>query len=171
MSRKKKKGEREWRPFQDAIPIVKTEAQALADDIDRPARVVKNNLYQVMIYHDAADPGWPKMTHLSIRRLDRGVVRDWRDLQRIKNELVGASNEAVELFPAEERLVDTANQFHLFVLDDPTVRFPFGFRERAVMEGNACGSVQRPFNAADRPADCTAPTTEEILEKLKERRR
>jgi hypothetical protein len=37
-------------------------------------------------------------------------VHDWRDLQRIKNQLVGPECEAVELYPAESRKVDTANQ-------------------------------------------------------------
>lgn len=65
--------------------------------------------------------------HLSIKRIDQQPVRSWRDLQRIKNELVGPENEAVEVFPAESRLVDTANQYHLFVCTDPTRRIPFGF--------------------------------------------
>jgi len=65
--------------------------------------------------------------HLSIKRIDQEVIHDWRDLQRIKNELVGAECEAVELYPAVSRMVDTANQYHLWVITDPTYRFPFGF--------------------------------------------
>jgi len=53
------------------------------------------------------------MLHLSIKRLDKHPVRDWRHFQRIKNELIGEENEAVELYPAQSRLVDTTNQYHL----------------------------------------------------------
>src|SRR5690348_14199677 len=48
---------------------------------------------------------------LSIRRHDGEPCNNWRDLQQIKNELVGPEFEAVELFPAESRLIDTCNQY------------------------------------------------------------
>lgn len=53
--------------------------------------------------------------HLSIRHNQRKAVRDWRHFQRIKNDLAGPEREAVEIFPAESNLIDTANQYHLFV--------------------------------------------------------
>jgi hypothetical protein len=52
--------------------------------------------------------------HLSIRDNKRRAVRDWRHFQRIKNELAGYEREAIEIFPPESQLVDTANQYHLF---------------------------------------------------------
>lgn len=93
----------------------------------------------------------PPMVWLSISRKDRGTVRDWRHLQRIKNELVGPECEGVELFPAESRLVDTSNQYHLWVVSDPAVRFPFGYGDRLVMDptelaAEAPSAVQRPFD-------------------------
>lgn len=54
--------------------------------------------------------------HLSIRDHKRRAVRDWRHLQRIKNELAGLDREAIEIFPPDDQLIDTANQYHLFVL-------------------------------------------------------
>jgi len=89
-----------------------------------------NDTYQVMVYRNSQPPkdGWPAMIYLSIRRLDRKPVHRWQDLQEIKNQLVGPEHEAVELYPAESRKVDTANQYHLWVLAEPT-RFPFGFNE------------------------------------------
>jgi hypothetical protein len=44
-------------------------------------------------------------------RLDGQAIHDWRELQRIKNEIVGDEIEAVELYPAESRLLDTANWY------------------------------------------------------------
>jgi hypothetical protein len=109
-------------------------------------RVVKNNRYQVVIYDRDTTPGIPGgMIWLSIKRLDKQPIHDWRDLQRIKNALVGPENEAVELYPAESRLVDTANQYHLWVLKDPEARFPWGFNQRVVSSESGGGSVQRPI--------------------------
>jgi len=82
---------------------------------------------------------------LSIVRRDRSACHDWRDLQRIKNELCGEEREAVELHPAESRLVDTNNQYHLFVLPEGVV-VPLGYAERDVsdlVDGTA--HQQRPF--------------------------
>jgi hypothetical protein len=75
----------------------------------------------------------PPFVHLDIRRHDGGDCKNWRELQQIKNEIVGPEHEAVELFPAESRLVDTANQYHLWVHVSPDYRFPFGFGERCVL--------------------------------------
>jgi hypothetical protein len=56
--------------------------------------------------------------HLSIRRVDRRPCRDWRDFQAIKNQLCGPEREGLELYPAESRVIDTANQFHLWVMPE-----------------------------------------------------
>ena len=68
---------------------------------------------------------------IAIQRRDGAAVQDWRDLQAIKNELFGAGHEAIELYPAESRVVDTQNQFHLWVLltyeGRPRPRFPVGW--------------------------------------------
>lgn len=85
------------------------------------------------------------VVQLSIRRLDRGHARDWRDFQRIKNELVGPEIEAIELYPAESRLMDSANQFHLWCVMDRSFRFPFGYMAgRTVTSKSIGGSVNRP---------------------------
>ncbi len=70
---------------------------------------------------------------------------DWRDFQRIKNELVGPEAEGVELYPAESQLADSANQYHLWVFDGSGFRFPFGFNDRLVSDQPLEGGQQRPF--------------------------
>jgi hypothetical protein len=105
--------------------------------------VWRNDIYQVMVYRWSED-WW----QLNIRRRDGGpILRDWRHFQRIKNEIVGEEHEAVELYPAESRLVDTANKFHLFVHSDMKFRFPFGWNEREVSyeSGASPGTRQRPL--------------------------
>lgn len=125
----------------------------------------QNNLYCVQINRgkyvlcssmDNAgkiDIGWPEMIWLSIRRRERArLPRDWRDLQRIKNELVGEEHEAVELFPAEARKVDESDQFHLWVFASVESRFPFGYLERSVLGprgGGGAGGSQREFEEGD----------------------
>ena len=53
-------------------------------------------------------------TYLSIKRRDQEPFHDWRAMQSIKNAICGPEWEAIEIYPAESRLVDTANQYHLF---------------------------------------------------------
>ena len=107
------------------------------------AKVFQNDLYEVAVRRDEP-PGLPALVHLSIKRRDKAPVRDWRHMQRIKNELLGAECEAVELYPAESRLVDSANQYHLWGFDDPTFRFPFGYADRFVSDEARDGGRQRP---------------------------
>jgi hypothetical protein len=106
-----------------------------------------NSLYQVNVrVEPSIHEGWPRMIHLSIKLRTKQPIHDWRDLQRIKNELVGPENEGLELYPAESRLVDSANQYHMYVFEDPTFRINFGFKGRFVLGINAGGAVQRPMN-------------------------
>ena len=76
----------------------------------------------------------PPYIHLDITRRDSQPCLNWRDFQQIKNELVGTEFEGVELFPAESRLVDTANQYHLWVRPQAGYRFPFGYKNRLVLK-------------------------------------
>jgi len=102
----------------------------------------RNDLYQVEVrrYPDA------EMVHLNIRRVDGYPGRDWRHFQQIKNELVGSECEGVEIYPAESRLTDTSNKYHLYCFTDPTYRIPFGFWDRDVQPGcdSTPGLRQRP---------------------------
>lgn len=98
-------------------------------ELSLETKIFKNDIYTVHVNDDHPDIIW-----LSIKRNDQAPIKDWRDFQEIKNQIVGYENEAVELYPAESRLVDTANQYHLWVIKDPTFRFPFGFNERWVLD-------------------------------------
>ena len=88
---------------------------------------------------------FPDMIWISIKRNDRAPIHDWRDLQEIKNIFAGEEAEAVELYPSKSRLVDTANQYHLWAFKDPSIRFPFGFvRGFTDYAPEKFGAVQRP---------------------------
>jgi hypothetical protein len=79
-----------------------------------PDRVWLNDRYQVL-ERRANEAG---LLHLSIHRHDRRAVRDWRELQQIKNEVAGRERCAIEVFPPESQLVDTSNEYHLWVLPE-----------------------------------------------------
>ncbi len=90
-------------------------------------KMYMNDLYRVQVREVAP------FVQLDITRRDGEVCSNWQDFQKIKNELVGPECEGVELFPAESRLVDTANQYHLWVMPNTRYRFPFGFENRLVL--------------------------------------
>lgn len=127
-----------WRPMQEhplnpellealryARQVAREEGNPAGDE-PLPTRGFSNDHYQCVLRE------WPDgYTHLSIKRHDRMAARDWRHMMQIKNEVVGPEREAVELFPAESRLVDTANEYHLWVLPEGE-RFPFGYSSRSV---------------------------------------
>lgn len=110
---------------------------------ERLVAVFRNDVYQVQKREDG---DW---VSLSIKRIDREPIHDWRDLQEIKNQLLGAEVEAIELYPAESRLVDTANQYFLWATPVACPKFPFGFNEgRRVSQHSIGKSVNRPREEA-----------------------
>lgn len=113
-------------------------------------RIAKSSQFQVAVHEGTPNGFGEPMVHLSIKRLDREPIRDWRELQQIKNAIVGEESEAFEIYPAESRLVDSANQYHLWCFR-PGFKIPIGFDTRLVAEydGGITGSKQRPFKSPD----------------------
>jgi hypothetical protein len=114
-----------------------------------PLRVFQNNLYHVEIA-DSRDIA-PGFIHLAISRRDGGTCNEWADLQQIKNEIVGPEHEAMELFPAESRLVNASNEYHLWVHSDPGFRFPIGWSQRVVFSEpvKICSGPGQPATSLD----------------------
>lgn len=155
-----------WTRFERAhfqFPDSELQEARIAYLEEHDIRIYRNSIYQVEIEIVELPPPFGRSFYLSIKTLDKQPRHDWREMQRIKNELVGEEVEAVELYPAESRLVDTANQFHMFCfpkLQFPDKRLPFGYQERLVVEGSSPGvnetgkgSRQRGWDKEDRPAD------------------
>lgn len=131
----------EWTPFEEFEPL--DSSQTMHAESSKGFRLWQNNVYTVLVEELDAPEG---MTHLSIRRNDRHWTHDWRHLQRIKNEIMGPEREAVELYPMESRLVDSANQYHLWVAPEDN-GFGFGYFEREVAGPVfGAGGRQRPFS-------------------------
>ena len=133
--------EREQWPVQTVVEAIAAIDQYFADMM-RDEMIWMNDVYQVNIRQPSKE-----LLHLSIKRIDKKPIHDWRDIQQIKNELVGPENEGIELYPAESRRIDTANQFHIFCAIDTTFRFPIGFDGgRHVHDESIAGSVNRPLD-------------------------
>lgn len=165
---KKRKGRpstpRAWTPFQRVTEVI-NRATKESVELAPNSELWVNNQYVVHLYRHASNtPGHPDMIHLAITRQDQGHARDWRHLQRIKNELVGPEHEMVEVFPAESRLVDAANTLHLWGFDDTKQRVGFGFEARLVSEDPSIpGAKQRPFDADARPEITPTPDIEQMV--------
>lgn len=98
--------------------------EAIVRDELLNCKTYRNDRYQVAVRKYGKD-----FAHLSIKRIDREPIHDWRDLQTIKNALVGVECEGIELYPAESRRIDGANQYHLWCSTSPLFRFPVGWSE------------------------------------------
>ena len=113
-----------------------------------PDKIWRNSRYQVLVRKAgpaSKGEGWPDTIWLSIKRRDKEPVHDWRDLQRIKNDLVGPEHEAVEFYPAESRVQDGANQYHLWVMADAATKIPLGWQGMKHDGPSIFGEKQRPF--------------------------
>jgi hypothetical protein len=125
----------DWTPFQ--------EVEVISRDGRTPdGTTFANSRYMVEVNRIERQDA-PALIWLSIKDLWRSARHDWRDFQRIKNELIGPEAEALEIYPAESRLVDTSNQFHLWCVEG--LQVAFGYAERDVSDISVGGSVQRPF--------------------------
>ena len=154
MPRKLKKRKPHWQPLVDITAECADEFLNAAQHKEENAilmRVWQSPLYEVYEYEVPAE-GVPSgtITWLSIKRLDKASVHDWRHLQWIKNQICGPEREACELYPSERRLVDTSNQYHLWVLQFGHL-FPFGYEQRAVVASDPDHDKYKPGTARQRP--------------------
>lgn len=147
MADKRRKGptprRKRWQPMRRGTPNPALLARLQA--IGEPESVVGyeawgNDIFQAVVR--LLDNG---AKHISLKRHDRGVVRDWRQLQSIKNEIAGAESWAVEIFPPESVLMDTANEYHLWVYP-PGEEPPFGYKSGIAL---ATPELVEEMNEAD----------------------
>lgn len=89
-------------------------------------RAFENDTYTVAVRDVRYEAGGHLWTHLAVTRIDKAPIHKWADLQQIKNEICDPEREAIELYPAQSRVVDWANIYHLFVLPDD-VELAVGF--------------------------------------------
>jgi hypothetical protein len=81
----------------------------------------KNNLY-IAFVRKMKDG----IFHISFRNMENSTDISWPHKQQIKNDICGREREAIEIFPAMSRIVDAANQYHLWVYPEGYI-IPTGF--------------------------------------------
>ena len=131
---------------------IRKHTSPLPGDLGEDARVYvsEDNRYTVLVSQvGEVHPKLGRLIHLSIRRDDRSKIRDWRELQEIKTAILGPDAEAVEIFPAEGRVMDTCNQYHLWSWSKG--RLLSGYEcGRAVIPDDQQDVMHRLFNARGR---------------------
>lgn len=121
-----------------------------------------NNEYIVKVYYpDNPVHQFPnnKFTWLCFRNLRNSHhAHDWRDMQMMKNEICGHERTAVEVFPPMSKLVDTCNQFHMWVYPED-YKLDFGYNEQSIMPNTTI--AKEIFNVSMNKAIKEASTEEE----------
>ena len=96
---------------------------------------------------------WGKIEHVTITHKSDGlkVSADgskgftWAEKQQIKDELFGENRVAVEVYPPKDRLIDTADVYHLWVFEK-NFRLPFGIHpkeyQKAINRGYGMNSSE-----------------------------
>jgi hypothetical protein len=112
------------------------EATRALEDEKKQEQIWVNEKYQVAVRRFNHEK-FGLCLQINIRRRDGNVIfRDWREFQKIKNQLADPEFEAIEIYPAESRLVDTSNKYQLWVICDRNFRWPFGWTSRDVRDEN-----------------------------------
>jgi hypothetical protein len=99
------------------------------DQLRTPAEVWGSSQYTVTVHY--LDDNRDGFVEVGIHNYHRTTHVPWRHIQQIKNEVFGPDREAVQLFPAEDRLLDSANEYWIYVY--PTSEAPM--RKRGVKIG------------------------------------
>ncbi len=107
---------------------------------------LEKKLYDNGTYLVSVNDKLEEVFHLSIKRKDKESIHDWRELQQIKNLIIGEEYVGLEVYPRESEVVDTVNQYHIWVFKDKNIILPFGFNQGLKTEGSAVGQTkQRKF--------------------------
>lgn len=88
--------------------------------------MVANETYRV--YY--AENG--KYTHIRIIRLDKEPIMNFMDMQEIKNDLLGAEVEAIQVFPKESNMINGSNTYHMWSwegLDTPNLKALYTYND------------------------------------------
>jgi hypothetical protein len=97
-------------------PLEKFQQINLSECVKIPTgmtRAFKNTRYIVMVFdHHLTTTGTAVVA--MVQKLDNTpILGHWKEMQKIKNELFGEETVAVEYYPPQSQLVDTANIYWL----------------------------------------------------------
>lgn len=58
-----------------------------------------------------------RIAHLWVKR-HNGKPTTWKEMQQIKNELIGEDKLGIEVFPPSEKVIDQAPMYHVWVFEN-----------------------------------------------------
>lgn len=135
------------KPSRQWIPMRRVDSSALDG-----CPVWQNDLYTTTVRHHA--DGWPlgggEWIQLGIYCEDGEPRHDFRAFQRIKNDICGSEWEAIELYPAESRLVDPSNYYLLWCAPSINIGMKDG---RTIAGPQNCIAPQRGWAKGDEPLE------------------
>lgn len=123
---------RHQKPSDKWQKIIKTSAR-----MPDGAEIWENELYEITVRRLE-----PNLIQIGINSIDGSARHDWRDFQNIKNDVCGSEWEAVELYPAESRLIDPSNYYMLWCR--PFIKLGI-YKGRSVIDADKAIAPQRPF--------------------------
>jgi hypothetical protein len=143
----------DWRPL---FPTAASEISEpfhplLLEGADEFGEHWYSSQYQVVKRKYSFDPVFGSrsgMIYLGISNYDQTARHDWRHFQEIKNQLAGPDWEAIEVYPAEDRLVDPSNEFLLWCF---RVTIKVGPRSRNVLSARESFAPQRAMPEEAKP--------------------
>lgn len=109
---KPKKSNSLWTEFQQVHPL---DADREPVELGKGESWWRNSFYTVFRRELQFEEGIEGPIQLSIRRNDGKAIREWRHLQRVKNEVVDPEREAAEIFPPQSMVTSMGHEHHLFV--------------------------------------------------------
>lgn len=131
-----------WKKFElESNPTMNGEPLPL----DKGESVWSNNVYVVNKIEDATG----KVAKLSLYRKDGKATHDWRDIQRIKNELAGGDAWFAEIYPAQSHTIDITNTYHLWRLTGDAVEQMKRNSSDGREVSQDMGKWQRPFRSTE----------------------
>lgn len=101
-----------WTEFQQVYPMREDGTRV---DLEKGETYWRNSFYLVFRKELEPEVGLQGSVLLRIRHNQDKAIREWKHLQRIKNELAGSEREATEIFPPQSMVTSMDNEHHLFV--------------------------------------------------------
>lgn len=142
---------RPWRPFIRTVPVnrLSGEPDPVVAELGLEDFYANSHYLVFTRTLHATFKDQPDGLHLSMRTVENDTRHDWREMQRVKNDIAGKHWEGVEIYPDVDRLVDSANQYHLWCWP---FQLPFGFKDGLVADHGSVeqiGGAQRPLAEGD----------------------
>lgn len=101
-----------WTDFRQVYPVGEDDKRI---ELERGETYWRNSFYTVFRKELEPDVGLKGSVLLRVRHNQDKPIREWKHLQRIKNEIMGGEREAVEVFPPASMVTSMDNEHHLFV--------------------------------------------------------